>query len=218
MALFLNQFPEDQTALLEAVLEALLEDPQATAALSIALTASAYLSWSDDAERSYQEAFELAQRVVALDPHYPNAHFALALICMWTSRTEQAAAEFQESIKLNPSFAAAHAVLGAVLNFLGDPESVGNQTMSKKSPGGVVEDEEVFRIFPKVTHQVGVIQDQVEIVSGRLKMSLFQGLHHSSHSSSDVVGVKREDLVELCRREFQGTRLADGLGQNRARV
>src|SRR5438874_6751993 len=42
---------------------------------------------------------------------------------MWTSRTEQAAAEFQEAIKLNPSFAAAHAVLGAVLNFLGDPQS-----------------------------------------------------------------------------------------------
>ena len=97
--------------------------PQATAALSIALTASAYLSWSDDPERSYQEAFELGQRAVALDPRYPNAHFALALICMWTSRTEQAAAEFQEAIKLNPSFAAAHAVLGAVLNFLGDPQS-----------------------------------------------------------------------------------------------
>jgi tetratricopeptide (TPR) repeat protein len=42
---------------------------------------------------------------------------------MWTSRTEQAAAEFKEAIKLNPSFAAAHAVLGAVLNFLGDSEA-----------------------------------------------------------------------------------------------
>ena len=97
--------------------------PQATAALSIALTASAYLSWSEDPERSYEEAFELGRRAVALDPHYPNAHFALALISTWTGRTEQAAAEFQEAIKLNPSFAAAHAVLGGVLNFLGNPES-----------------------------------------------------------------------------------------------
>src|ERR1051325_316416 len=98
------------------------EYPQATAALSIASTAAAYLSWSDNPERSYREAFELAQRAILLDPRYPNAHFALGLICMWTSRTEQAAAEFAEAIKLNPSFAAAHAVLGVVLNFQGRSE------------------------------------------------------------------------------------------------
>src|SRR6266550_5488762 len=34
--------------------------PQATAALSIALCAAAYLNWSDDAERNYEESFELA--------------------------------------------------------------------------------------------------------------------------------------------------------------
>ena len=41
---------------------------------------------------------------------------------MWLSRTNRAAAEFQEAIKLNPSFAAAHAVLGAVLNFQGQSD------------------------------------------------------------------------------------------------
>ena len=93
--------------------------PQATAALSIALCAAAYLSWTDDAERNYEEAFELAQRAVALDPRYPNARFALALISMWLGQNDRAAAEFKEAIKLNPSFAAAHAVLGSVLNFQG---------------------------------------------------------------------------------------------------
>jgi adenylate cyclase len=96
--------------------------PQATAALSIALTAAAYLSWADNPERSYEEAFELGQRAIALDVRYPNARFALALICMWTGRSDRAAAEFAEAIKLNPSFAAAHAVLGAVLNFRGQSE------------------------------------------------------------------------------------------------
>jgi adenylate cyclase len=96
--------------------------PQAMAALSIALCAAGYLSWTDNAERNYQESLELAQRAVALDPRYPNARFALALISMWLGRNDRAAAEFKEAIKLNPSFAAAHAVLGAVLNFRGQSE------------------------------------------------------------------------------------------------
>lgn len=104
---------------------ALTVDPQyaqATAALSIALCAAAYLSWTDNAERNYEESLERAQQAVTLDPRYPNAHFSLALISMWLGRTDRAAAEFKEAIKLNPSFAAAHAVLGAVLNFQGQSE------------------------------------------------------------------------------------------------
>ena len=104
---------------------ALAIDPQysqATAALSIALCAAAYLSWSDNAERNYEESLEMAQRAVALDPRYPNAHFALALISMWLGRIDCAAAEFKEAIKLNPSFAAAHAILGSVINYRGESE------------------------------------------------------------------------------------------------
>jgi adenylate cyclase len=96
--------------------------PQATAALSIALCAAAYLSWTDDAQRNYEDAFELAQRAVTLDPRYPNARFALALISMWLGQNDRAATEFKEAIKLNPCFAAAHAVLGPVLNFQGHSE------------------------------------------------------------------------------------------------
>src|SRR5438477_9208798 len=56
------------------------QSPQATAALSIALTIAAYLSWADNPERTFTEAFELGERAVAQDARYPNAHFALALI------------------------------------------------------------------------------------------------------------------------------------------
>jgi adenylate cyclase len=96
--------------------------PQATAALSIALCAAAYLGWTDDAQRNYEDAFELAQRAVTLDPRYPNGRFALALISMWLGQNDRAATEFKEAIKLNPCFAAAHAVLGPVLNFQGHSE------------------------------------------------------------------------------------------------
>jgi len=95
---------------------------QATAALAIAILNAGYLGWSGNAERSFAEALELAQRAVTFDPRYPNAHLALALVSMWLGRNDRAAAEFREAIKLNPSFAAAHAVLGAVLNFQGQSE------------------------------------------------------------------------------------------------
>ena len=90
--------------------------------LSIALCAAAYLSWSDNPQQNYDKSFELARRAAALDRRYPNAHFALALICIWTARSDRAMAEFQEAIELNPSFAAAHAVLGAVLNSRGQSD------------------------------------------------------------------------------------------------
>jgi TolB-like protein/class 3 adenylate cyclase/Tfp pilus assembly protein PilF len=97
--------------------------PQATAALAIAVCNAGYLAWADDAGANYAESYDLAQHAVALDARYPNAHFALAVTCMYTHRPERATAEFEGAIRLNPSFAAAHAVLGHhLLNNGGRPE------------------------------------------------------------------------------------------------
>ena len=96
--------------------------PQAMAALAIAVCNAAYLGWADDVEASYRECYELAQRAVSLDARYPNAHFALGLVCMWTRRSDRAITEFQEAIKLNPSFAAAHVLLGQMYLYGGRPE------------------------------------------------------------------------------------------------
>ena len=96
--------------------------PQAMAALAIAVCNAAYLGWADDVEASYRECYELAQRAVSLDARYPNAHFALGLVCMWTRRSDRAITEFQDAIKLNPSFAAAHVLLGQMYLYGGRPE------------------------------------------------------------------------------------------------
>jgi adenylate cyclase len=96
--------------------------PQATAGLSIALSASAQTGWAEDRDACFEDAYDLAQRAITLDPRYPNAHFALGLACMWTGRSERGIAAFGEAIKLNPSFAAAHVLLGQMYLYAGRPE------------------------------------------------------------------------------------------------
>jgi adenylate cyclase len=96
--------------------------PQATAALSIALCSAAMLGWAENPDTCFDQAHDLAQRAVTLDPRYPNSHFALGLACMWTRRSERAIAAFREAIKLNPSFAAAHVLLGQMYLYAGRPD------------------------------------------------------------------------------------------------
>ena len=96
--------------------------PQTMAALAIAVCNAASLGWADDADACFEEAQDLAQRVVTLDPRYPNAHFALGAVCMWTRRSERGIAAFEEAIKLNPSFAAAHVMLGQMYVYAGRRE------------------------------------------------------------------------------------------------
>ena len=86
--------------------------PQAMAAAAIAVLNAVNLGWAEDREKNHADAYELAQRAVALDGRYPNARYALGCVCMWTKRSDRALVEFEEAIRLNPSFAAAHVVLG----------------------------------------------------------------------------------------------------------
>ena len=47
---------------------------------------------------------------------------SLGLVCMWTSRSDRAIAAFEEAIKLNPSFSAAHVLLGQMYLYSGRPQ------------------------------------------------------------------------------------------------
>jgi adenylate cyclase len=67
---------------------------QAIASLAIVVCNAAYLGWAEHPERNYVEAYELAQRAVGLDARDPGAHFALGLICMWTSRFDRVCRSF----------------------------------------------------------------------------------------------------------------------------
>jgi adenylate cyclase len=96
--------------------------PQAAAALTIAVLNAGFLGWAENAEANFAEAYELGQSAIRLDPRYPNGHFALGLVCMWTQRIERGIAALEEAISLNPSFAAAHVMLGQMYVYGGRRE------------------------------------------------------------------------------------------------
>jgi adenylate cyclase len=97
--------------------------PQVAAALTIAVLNAGFLGWTEDAEANFATAYELGQSAIRLDPRYPNGHFALGLVCMWTQRIERGIAALEEAITLNPSFAAAHVMLGQIYLYGGRPEA-----------------------------------------------------------------------------------------------
>ena len=96
--------------------------PQAATALTIAVLNAGFLGWAEDADANFAAAFDLGQAAIRYDPRYPNAHYALGLVCTWTRRIERATAEFEEAIRLNPSHAAAYVQLGQMYNYTGRPE------------------------------------------------------------------------------------------------
>ena len=113
----------------------------------------------------------VAERAATLDQRYPNAHFALGLACMWTSRADRAIAEFQEAIKLNPSFAAAQAILGHMLTYAGRPaETI---ALVEKAIRLSPNDPRLFIWLPALAaahYQLGHYEQAVEI--GRRSWSL----------------------------------------------
>jgi TolB-like protein len=110
-------------ALFRRALEIDAQYAQPATQLALTLCTAAFLGWADDINGNYVEAYELAQGAISLDPHYPPAHFALGVVCMWTRRRDRAISCFQEAISLNPSYAAAYAVLGQMHLYRGHPEA-----------------------------------------------------------------------------------------------
>jgi adenylate cyclase len=94
----------------------------AIAALAHAICNAGARGWAADAEQSYAEAFTLASRAVALDGRDPTARFVLGLAAMHVRQSELAIAQMRQAITLNPSYSAAHVILGQLINYAGHPD------------------------------------------------------------------------------------------------
>jgi TolB-like protein len=75
--------------------------------------------WSENRVADLQEGNEAALRAVQLDERNPYAHYSLAIVSAYADQFEQSISAARKAIKLSPSFALGHLVLGMALLFSG---------------------------------------------------------------------------------------------------
>ncbi len=95
---------------------------QAPAALAVTLVHAANTGWTADQKATYQEAFRNARMAVQTDPRDPQARFALGVTYQNTGFPDEAIAELQEAVRLNPNYGAAYANLSTNYGFLNKPD------------------------------------------------------------------------------------------------
>ncbi|RUW55408.1 adenylate/guanylate cyclase domain-containing protein [Mesorhizobium sp. M1A.F.Ca.ET.072.01.1.1] len=78
--------------------------------------------WSASPPESMAQAEEAATRAVTLDDSDPWAHWALAIVKLYTRRHDEAINEAEHAIALNPNFAEGHVILGESLHYSGRSE------------------------------------------------------------------------------------------------
>ena len=76
--------------------------------------------WSDDPDASIQRARQLADKAIALDPDDPDGHVSFALIVQHFGDLIAAKAAVDKALTLNPNYALALNVRGALAVFTGE--------------------------------------------------------------------------------------------------
>jgi tetratricopeptide (TPR) repeat protein len=122
--LILKLTKHDNAAAQELLKKAITIDPAYAQAYSLlAFSLSLDNSWGWQPSQSVlAPAWDVAQRAIRLDADNPWAHLALGHVHRQRLELQDAVAEFQNAIALNPNFAFAHTHLGLALCFLGRSE------------------------------------------------------------------------------------------------
>ena len=75
--------------------------------------------WSASPANGLEKAEKAARLAVQLDERYPYALWALACVCLWARRHDEAVRTAEKMIAFNPSFADGHNAFGLILNYVG---------------------------------------------------------------------------------------------------
>lgn len=121
LSLIMKMTKDDNAAARKLLEKAIVIDPHYAQAFSLlAFSLSLANSWGwQSSESVLMPAWDAAQRAIRLDMDNPWAHLALGHVHRQRLELEDAVAEFQNAIALNPNFAFAHTHLGLALCFLG---------------------------------------------------------------------------------------------------
>jgi adenylate cyclase len=118
-----HQFdPEENRRAAEWMRKAVALDPHLThghVGLARTLNLRIWVGWSKDADADRRAGFEAAQRAVELDDKDPYGHYVLTFACLNSGLHQQALAEAQRAVDLNPNFALVHFGLGWIRVFVG---------------------------------------------------------------------------------------------------
>lgn len=120
------RFTQQANEAAQAELEkALKTDPDYAEA--IALKAECHLqvwnqSWSDDRQATLDHASDFARRAVAVNSELPEGHVALAHVLLWQRENDEAVAEIDRAIELNPNSARTRGLRSMILAWSGRPE------------------------------------------------------------------------------------------------
>jgi adenylate cyclase len=93
--------------------------------------------WSPDLERSFELAQGSVDRALALDPKEAEAHYVQGIIHLWRHRkVDEAIADGEQAIALDPNFARGYGSLGAALHYAGRSEEALQrlETMARLDP------------------------------------------------------------------------------------
>jgi adenylate cyclase len=75
--------------------------------------------WSEDPAKSFQMAFELGQKALAIDDSHDGAHSLMAINYLVKRQYDKALSEAERAVALNPNASDAYMILGNVLGILG---------------------------------------------------------------------------------------------------
>jgi adenylate cyclase len=79
--------------------------------------------WSADPEASIERAQQLVERALALDPMEAEAHYVQGVVHLWHHRqVDQAIADAERALALDPGFARGYGSLGEALHYAGRSE------------------------------------------------------------------------------------------------
>ncbi len=118
---FFRLTKEANTQAQQMLEKALALDPnyaQAYASLSTVYWIRRWYQWSPDPQ-NLERAFELARKAVELDDAQPIAHWTLGYVYLMKRQHEQAIAEAERTIALDPNNANAYVQLGDLLVYVG---------------------------------------------------------------------------------------------------